>query len=191
MSSRKFLGLSTEHHIDHPRESPVFVRVIFWSSLRLSGFVRSSHISHHTIFTTSSLRVVSHPCHHLVILFVTQSPAIPIISNSMYLTVICTRSSRSSQGSSVMSCRVVTRQLRVIIGVINQMSGLSKCLHHWYTGSSKFHHHGSSGLYKGHERQSHESKSCLRHHLLSVWLTKNFLMAKLPVLLNNTTNKIS
>ena len=100
----------------------------------------------------------------------------------------CSWLSMSSHESSLTSYRVVTRQSRVVTGVIKVSSPVVIRV---IKVSSPFafrfrvikrHHHGSSGLYKGRERQSHESKNYLICHLSSVWLAKNFDVAKLPVL---------
>jgi hypothetical protein len=106
-------------------------------------------------------------CRHLVILFVTwsqlwdkqrHSSPPPDVFLHMYLTVICWRSPMSSQGLSVKSIWVVTRQSWVITGVIKVPSheslGSSKWLHHWSSGSLKCHHHGSSESYKVPKRLS-------------------------------------
>ena len=120
MSSRKFLGTSKSRNIDRPRQSPIVIRVIrvvFWSSLRLSGVISSSYMGRLTRFARSSLRVVSRRCSHNVVLVVTwygphHQPWYAFDPAN------CSCLSMSLHGSSVMSCRVITRQPRVETGVV-------------------------------------------------------------------------
>jgi len=89
MSSRKVLGLTMSRNIDHLRQSPVVVRVIwvvFWSSLRLSCVVSSNYIV--------GLQDLS--CHHLGSLVVdlvtvsslSSSGIAPTMSLAMHLTLL-------------------------------------------------------------------------------------------------------